>query len=160
MIADRRLVVLGTLTSFFPFSSPVAAAPCVTRVLFVCQMGSVKSAIAREELRREVKARGLSVEVQSRGLTPADHVTPIMAERLAKDGINPKADPLRRFSPADAANSDITIAFDEAAGARGLEHARVWRSPSWDEDYDKAKKTMDRNIGVLAAELAKRPCAK
>lgn len=160
MRADRRFVLLGLATSFIPVP-PASAKPCATtRVLFVCQMGTVNSAIAREELRQAVKARGLPVEVQSRGLTPADHVTPEMARRLKQDGINPKADPLRRFSPADAADADITIAFDDAAKAPGLEHARAWHSPSWTDDYDHAKRTMDGHIAGLTAELAKRPCVK
>ena len=149
-------------------SSPARAAekPCVvTRVLFVCPLGVVKSAIAREELRRIAKARGLSVQVQSRGVEPPkDHpendISPALAAHLKEEGINPFADPLRRFSREDAHRADIVIAFDEAAGAPGLEQARVWKSPSWNGQYTEAKAALSQNLQTLADELAVRPCAR
>lgn len=162
MVPDRRRIALslGAISFLLP-SVCATAKPCtVTRVLFICPKGSVKSAIAREELRRLAKARGLAVEVQSRGISPENDITPTLAKNLRKEGINPLADPIRRFSPEDATRSDITIAFDEAATAPGLERARVWHSPSWMEDYGNAKRTMDGRIKNLADELAKRPCQK
>lgn len=158
---DRRGFTSMLLAAGLACSLPAGAAakPCNrTRVLFVCPMGSVKSAIAREELRRAVRQRGLNVEVQSRGLTPADDVTPELAARLKKEGIDPKTDPLRRFTPQDARQADITIAFDEAAKAPGLEDARPWHSPSWISDYPNAKQTMDQHIAQLTDELSRRSC--
>ncbi len=158
---DRRRIALVLLAAGGVWAVPglAEATPCApVRVLFVCPMGSVKSAIAREELRRAVKERGLKVEVQSRGLTPADDVTPELAARLKKEGIDPKADPLRRFTPQDARQADITIAFDEAAKAPGLEHARPWHSPSWLSDYANAKQVMDQHIAQLTEELSQRSC--
>ena len=154
-----RRVLLGGLGALALPMPGWAAKPCrVTRVLFVCQKGSVKSAIAREELRREVKVRGLAVEVQSRGISPANDISPGLATHLKAEGINPLADPIRRFTKADAERSDLTIAFDEAVSAPGLEHARKWHSPSWNDDYANAKAVMDSRIPALADELAKRPC--
>jgi len=149
-------------------SSPAGAAekPCaVTRVLFVCPLGVVKSAIAREELRRIVKARGLSVQIQSRGVEPPkDHpendISPALAAHLKEDGIDPFADPLRRFSREDARRADIVIAFDEAAAAPGLEQARAWKSPSWNSQHAQAKAALSQNLQTLADELAVRPCAR
>jgi protein-tyrosine-phosphatase len=161
MTTDRRQFNLGLAASVSCFPSLAQAAPCAkTHVLFVCPMGSVKSAIAREELRRAVKARGLPVEVQSRGLTPTNDISPALAAHLRDEGINPLADPLRRFTRADPAKADITIAFDEAGKAAGLEHARVWNSPSWNDDYAHAKAVMDQRIAKLTDELAQRPCIK
>jgi len=134
----------------------------VTRVLFVCPLGVVKSAIAREQLRRIAKARGLSVQVRSRGIEPpaipANDISPGLTAHLREEGIDLFADPLRHFARADAERADIVIAFDEAAEAPGLEHARKWHSPSWNDDYANAKAKMDERIPVLADELAKRPC--
>jgi protein-tyrosine-phosphatase len=160
MIFDRRRFGHLLAATGLAHSLPAAARPCATKVLFVCPMGSVKSAIAREKLRRIVKARGLAVEVQSRGLTPANDISPGLAAHLKGEGIDPLADPLRRFTPADAVHADITIAFDEAATAPGLERARAWHSPSWNDDYAHAKAVMDGHIGEFADELSKRPCAK
>lgn len=160
MLCDRRSLVCSLATFSLAYASPSRAAkPCrATKVLFVCQMGSVKSAIAREQLRRIVKERGLPVEVQSRGLTPANDITPELASHLKTEGINPLADPLRRFTPADAARADLSIAFDDAAKAPGLERARLWHSPSWTDDYAHAKTVMDWHIGELADELSRHPC--
>ena len=161
MTSDRRNFVLGLAAGVSWFPASAKAEPCAaTRVLFVCPMGSVKSAIAREELRRAVKARGLPVMVQSRGLTPTNDISPALAAHLRDDGINPLADPLRRFTKADTEKADITIAFDEAAKAPGLEQATVWNSPSWNDDYAHAKETMDQRITKLTDELAQRPCTK
>ena len=150
--------------AFFPF--PAGAADCtVTRVLFVCPLGVVKSAIAREELRRIAKARGLSVQVQSRGVAPPkDHpendISPALAAHLKQEGIDPFSDPLRRFTRQDARRADIVIAFDEAAAAPGLEQARAWKSPSWNDQYEQAKAALSQNMQALTDELATRPCRR
>ena len=158
LLSNRRFVLTGLALLAAP-TSAYAANPCwVPRVLFVCPMGSVKSAIAREKLRREAKARGLALEVHSRGVKPALDISPGLAAHLREEGIDPLADPLRQFTKADADRADITIAFDEAASAPGLEHARKWHSPSWNNDYANAKATMDQHIPALADELAKRTC--
>jgi len=158
LLSNRRFVLTGLAVLAFP-ASAYAANPCwVPRVLFVCPMGSVKSAIAREKLRREAKARGLALEVHSRGVKPALDISPGLAAHLRDEGIDPLADPLRQFTRADADRADITIAFDEAASAPGLEHARKWHSPSWNDDYANAKAVMDQRIPALADELAKRNC--
>jgi protein-tyrosine-phosphatase len=166
MIVHRRhfLQTSAAAVALSPF--PAGAADCaVTRVLFVCPLGVVKSAIAREELRRIAKARGLSVQVQSRGVAPPkDHpendISPALAAHLKEQGIDPFADPLRRFTPQDARQADIVIAFDEASAAPGLERARAWKSPSWNDQYEQAKAALSQNMQVLTDELAARPCRR
>jgi protein-tyrosine-phosphatase len=168
MTVHRRHFLQTATAAIAVLSSPVSAAekPCVvTRVLFVCPLGVVKSAIAREELRRIAKSRGLAIQVQSRGVEPPkDHpendISPALAAHLREEGIDPFADPLRRLSRADVRQADITIAFDEAAAAPGLEQARAWKSPSWNNQYPEAKTALSRNIQALADELAARPCRR
>jgi protein-tyrosine-phosphatase len=138
----------------------LAAAACPARkVLFVCPAGTVKSAIAREALRKRAAALAIPVDVRSRGLSIEDHLYPELAERLDADGLTPSAEPARPLAPADARWADIVIAFDEAASAPGLARARAWRTPSWNADYDRAKTDLDQRLDVLLTELAKRPCA-
>lgn len=165
---NRRgfLQIAGTATAAFLFTpmAGAAAKPCaMTRVLFVCPLGVVQSAIAREELRRVAKARGLSVQVRSRGIDPPKihpegDISPGLAAHLREKNIDPFADPLRRFSKTDPTHADITIAFNDAARAPGLEQARVWKSPSWNDQYPEAEQALSRNIEALADEIAKRPC--
>jgi len=127
-------------------------------VLFVCPAGSVKSAIAREELKQRAKLRNIPVKAESRGIHPENHISSLLAERLKRDGINPLADPLQRFTPADAQQADIVIAFDDAAGAPGLEKARRWRVAAWNSQYDDAKSDTLENVDRLLHELSQRTC--
>src|SRR5258708_29316851 len=154
---SRRKVVLCSLA--VPFGAPAWAKPCdPTRVLFVCPAGSVKSALAREELRRMAKLRNIPVTVVSRGIHPENHISSLLAQRLKRDGIDPLADPLLRFTPEDANKANITIAFDEAAQAPGLEKARTWQVAAWNSQHDDAKTDTVGNVNRLLHELFKRPC--
>ena len=98
------------------------------------------------------------MDVQSRGVTPEDHISPGLAARLRADGIDPTAEPLRRLEPGDAVHADIVIAFDEAAQAPGLEQARAWDIPSWNSQYDGARAALAPKIEALLDEVAVRPC--
>ncbi len=154
-LASRRgIVALGLFLLVRPLAA--AAAPCrEPRVLFVCPVGTVKSAIAREELKRRAAARGIAVRVSSRGVSPADHVSPELASRLKADGIDTLAEPLRALAPADIAGADVVIAFDEAAQAPGLERARLWDVPSWNSQYDAAKASLLPKVDGLLDEFAR-----
>lgn len=155
MPISRRILILGAVAApTLPFS---AYADCgATKVLFVCPAGTVKSAIAREALRKAAHDSSIPLVVQSRGISPEDHVSPVLAARLKADGLNPAAEPALRFAAADALQSDIVIAFDEAASAPGLEQARAWTTPSWSGDYDRAKADLKTRLDLLLAELAQR----
>jgi protein-tyrosine-phosphatase len=130
---------------------PTACRPAA--VLFVCPAGTVKSAIAREMLKRRAAAAGVTVEVRSRGVTPEDHVSPALAARLRADGLDPAAEAVGRLAAGDAAQADIVVAFDEAADAPELRGARAWRTPSWNADYDAAKADLEARLDALVAEL-------
>ena len=152
---DRRLVVLGWLLA----PVPAFAAPCkAPRILFVCPAGSVKSAIAREELKKIAKSQGIRVHAESRGINPENHVSSSLAQHLRMDGIDPRAEPLRRFTPEDTKRADIVVAFDQAAGAPGLEAARRWQIASWNSQYDDAKSDTLKNVRQLLYEIKQRQC--
>jgi len=157
---SRRSLAIGLAL----FAGPAAAKapPCApTSVLFVCPAGTVKSAIARETLKRRAARAGVAVRVASRGVHPEDHVSPALKASLLADGIDPAAEPLRAFEPQDAAGADIVIAFDEAAKAPGLEGARIWDVPSLNSRYPEAKAALASKIDDLLAELRVRegrPC--
>lgn len=152
----RRFLLVALL--LIP-AAAATAAPCrPPRVLFVCPVGTVKSAIARDALKHRAAARGVAVEVQSRGVAPADHMTPALLAQLQADGIDPRAEPLRALQPVDIAHADVVVAFEEAAQAAGMAQARVWDIPSWKEDYAGARAAQQPKIDALVEELAKRPC--
>ena len=158
LILNRRGVALGLL--LLAGGRSVHAAPCSPpTVLFVCPAGSVKSAIAREMLKRRAAERRVSISVTSRGIHVEDHLSPGLRASLLADGIDPTAEPLRGLEPRDAAHADILIAFEEAALAPGLAQARVWDIPSWNSRYAEAKAATSSNIEALLDELGRRPCA-
>jgi protein-tyrosine-phosphatase len=157
MMISRRVVAFSGFIA--PLTTTAWAKPCaVARVLFVCPAGTVKSAIAREELRRVAKMRGISVVAESRGIHPENHISPLLAQRLKQDGIDPLADPLRTFTPEEAGHADIVVAFDDAAAAPGLEKARKWQVAAWNTQYDDAKSDTLENIDRLVHELSLRSC--
>ena len=154
---NRRDVALGLL--LLAGSRAAQAAPCpAPTVLFVCPAGTVKSAIAREMLKRRAAERGAPVRVISRGVHPEDHVSPGLRASLLADGIDPAAEPLAVLEPQDVTHADIVIVFDEAAQAPGMAQARAWDIPSWNSQYAQARAAMAPKIDALLDELAGRPC--
>jgi len=152
MRPDRRLL----LTLPLMLAAAPAAATCRRPiVLFVCPAGTVKSAIARETLKRRAAATGLALDVHSRGIAPEDHVSPDLAQRLRADGIDPAAEPVLAVTATDVARADVVVAFDGAAEAPVMKGARAWVTPSWNADYDTAKADLDRRLDGLVAELAR-----
>lgn len=156
----RRSVIFGL--GFALVSQFAIAAACPVRVLFVCPAGSVKSAIAREALKRRAAEAGLAVAVSSRGVHPEDHVTPTLAANLRTDGLDPAAEPLRALAPADVAQAELVVAFDAASDEPMLRSARAWKTPSWNDHYAEAKADLDDRLTALLTELkarGARPCA-
>jgi protein-tyrosine-phosphatase len=119
----------------------------------------VKSAIARETLRKSAATAGVQVSVSSRGIHPEDHVSPALAGSLQADGIDPTAEPARALSDTDVSGADIVIVFDEAANAPGLRKARAWDVPSWNSNYPAAKAALAERIDGLIVELRSRQAA-
>lgn len=157
-LLDRRTILSGLALLPLAWSGSAGAACPEPDVLFICPSGTVKSAIARELLKRRATERGVAVHVWSRGLKIADHVTPELAARLKADGLDPRAEPPRPLTPADLTHTDIVVAFDEAARAPGLEHARVWDIPGFLADYDAAKAGLAARIEHLLDELQAPRC--
>jgi protein-tyrosine-phosphatase len=151
MRPDRRL--LFSLPLIFA-GAPAIAACRPPVVLFVCPAGTVKSAIARETLKQRAAAKGLPLEVRSRGIAPENHVSPELARRLRADGIDPAAEPARAVTAADVAGADVVVAFDEAADAPVMKGSRAWATPSWNGNYDAARSDLDQRLDGLIAELA------
>lgn len=158
MITRRELIaVIAVAVST---RSRAAEAPAVKRgspprVLFICQFGSVKSAIARELFRRRAAERHISVVANSRGLTPQEHASAKLLKELRKDGIDPGADPLRKLERVDIERADLIILFDAPPPGLGLEIARDWSDlGSFNDHYQKTKVDLERRIDGLLDEVA------
>lgn len=151
---SRRTAILSAAATLVAAKAPVKRP---SRVLFVCQKGTVKSAIARELMREQAKARWIPLRVQSRGITPAEGASPEVAAALIRDGIAVKREPLRALTKADAAWADLVVYFDPLPFAVTGKDLRDWRdTPSVNTSYDEALGVIRSRISALLDELAAR----
>lgn len=109
---SRRSALVGIVSAATGCASPTGPNANPTKVLFVCQAGTVKSAIAREELRRLAATRGIAVLVESRGISPEDHVSPGLGQSLKVNRIDVRRETIRRLTTADLAASDVIVVFN------------------------------------------------
>jgi protein-tyrosine-phosphatase len=159
IVSRRKLILSGAALALTPTSQAAACDP--VRVLFVCPAGSVKSAIAREALKRLAAGERVPVSVASRGLVPEDHVSAALAANLKNDGLDVGAEPLRKLGQSDVSEAHIIVAFDAASDEPILRSARSWKTPSWNEQYTAAKTDLDARLTGLMAEikaLGLQPC--
>lgn len=112
--SQSRRAVLATL-----LLAPLAALPGIAiarphapRVLFICQFGSVKSAISRELFRRRAAERGIAAIAVSRGIQPESHLDPHLRDLLAGQGIDPARDGQHKLSRGDLRRADYTVLLD------------------------------------------------
>lgn len=143
-----------------PLPALASTTPCNPQeIVFVCRFGTVKSPIAREHFRRRAAERGLAVKVQSRGLTPEDHISAKLSAALRADRIDPRGEPIVVLSNADLTGNRLVVAFDPPSADARLKGARDWSDlPSMNADYDKARADLVGRIDRLLDELAAKPC--
>ena len=155
MILSRRSTIAFVLIGLLG-TLPVAAQRKLPRVLFVCQFGSVKSAIAREMLRTRAAARGLQVETFSRGITPEAHMAPALAAALMVEGIDAERQPLTALSAQDFARADIVIRFDPIPATFRVPKSLDWSdtgsfNSNWQAERTRLVVRIDALIDTLAA---------
>lgn len=133
---------------------PQAAPP---KILFVCQAGTAKSAIAREMFKKRAKERGIDVDVFSRGLVIEDHLSPELKQNLRDDGINTNAEPALALKPADWAAADILVNFNPLPASVKHNDIRDWTDvPSVNDDYTNARMILDKRIEALLTEISRK----
>ena len=157
MVLDRRSLLYGAgIFALIPRLGTAAPAKRSPRILFVCQFGTVKSPIARELLKRRAAERHIVVQVAARGITPEQHITPELLERLGREGINPAAEPLKKLGPEDVAAADLVIAFDKLPTDYHPHALEDWSDlPSMLKDYEHARVVLDARITTLLDHLAR-----
>lgn len=155
--ASRRTLLFAAMSAGLCTVAGCAHQPnTAPTVLFVCRYGTVKSAVARELLRRNARARGVAVTVMSRGIEPADHMTDPLKRRLQTDAIDPTRDIVTRLDAETLAGVDIVVLFDSLPPGFSRADARNWSDmPSMNEDYDRAREFLDPRIDALLAEVAR-----
>ncbi|WP_294120333.1 hypothetical protein [Sphingomonas sp.] len=153
---DRRTLLSALLAAAIANPVTGAARPShPTKILFVCQYGSVKSPIARELLKRRAAQLGIKVDVRARGITPERHLPEETRRSLASEGIDPTAEPLRQLAAADIERADMVIFFDKLPPGYVPKHSRDWTDlPSIVNDYRAARLSLDQRIDRLLNELS------
>lgn len=157
ILIGRRAVSIGLfLAANRAFAASLPCAP--PQILFVCPAGTVKSAIAREFLRKRAAERNMVIRVESRGIHTEDHASAALAEKLKAEGINTRSEIARDMQPGDLARADVVIAFDYAAKAPGMERSEAWDIPSWNENYAGAKAALLPKVDALLDRIRSTPC--
>ena len=154
----RRGMILGLLTGLGIAATGVSAkARQQPRVLFICQYGTAKSAIAREMFRQRARERGIDVSAFSRGITPEEHVSPALREHLIADGIDSAREAVQVLTVQDLRAADIIIAFNILPHHFGRVRLRDWSaSPSMNDAYPLARADFIRRIDGLLDIIARR----
>ena len=151
-LLHRRQLIAGSLLVIVGAAIPPArsASRMPPRVLFICQFGTVKSAIARELLKRRAAARGISVIVSSRGITPEAHLAPSTRSQLLAEGIDLDGERLQKLRRADLGNADLVVAFNPLPASMRKKGLRDWSAvPSVNDTYSLARADLDRRIDQL-----------
>ncbi len=154
---DRRKVLTISLAALSIAAIPttLSASKRPPRVLFICQFGTAKSAIARELFKRRAAQRGIAVAVFSRGITPAPHLAASTRDQLTGEGINLNGEAVRRLRSTDLRAADIVVAFDPLPATMHPTAVRDWAAvPSVNETYTLARADLDRRIDLLLDQLA------
>jgi protein-tyrosine-phosphatase len=131
------------------------------KILFVCQAGTAKSAIAREIFRRKAALAGIDVDVFSRGILIEDHVSPELREKLDADRLDTLSERAEVLLPADASAAHILVKFNPLPATIRHSDIRDWTdTPSVNDDYSNARRVMDQRIDALIAEIGMRQRGK
>ena len=147
-----RHAFLPSLLALSVVLIPSAAAPqrSPPSVLFICQFGTAKSAIAREVFRRRARERGIEATTFSRGITPEEHVSPALRQRLEADGVDSTRDGLHRLSKEDLKAADIVVTFNPLPAGMHRTHTLDWSAlPSMNDAYPLARANLQRRIDHL-----------
>ena len=124
-------------------------------VLFVCQYGSVKSAITRELFRRRALERDVQVTAMSRGIALESHLAPQLRATLAADGIDPERDGRHQLSKADLRHADMTVLLDPLPKDWTARRIHDWTDiRSFNQFYETEKPRVLARIDQLLDEIA------
>ena len=154
-LADRRGFVGLSLAALMVSAQPGLARMRGPLVLFVCQFGSVKSAVARELFRRRAAARAVPATAFSRGITPEAHISDSLRAALVIEGVNIENEPIRQLHPKDLANADLTVLFDPLPCGLKARRVHDWTDTgSLNQAYQTERPRLLARIEALLDELS------
>lgn len=154
----RAIIIAGALAvaGFSPARAALAAGDR-PRILFICQFGTARSPTAREVMKRHAAERGFAVDVISRGITPEDHLSAEVHDKLLAMGIDRNAEAVQPLGGGDLASADIVVLLNKLSVPIVHANVRDWSDlPSMGEDFGNAMAALHRRVAALADEISPR----
>jgi protein-tyrosine-phosphatase len=151
----RFVLIIVALTLMSPGAG--RASTNVPTVLFVCDAGTAKSAIARELFRKRARERGIAVTAFSRGLQIEDHISLPLKARLETEGIDSRLDGFAVLSADDVRAADLVVTFTKLPKVYRPRKMLDWTAlPSVNDAWPAARAELTERIeGLLDAIEAK-----
>jgi len=150
-VAKCLLIILG-LTSGATYAQDKQS------ILFVCEHGAARSAIAAAYFNKIAKEKGLNYEAHFRGTDPQDSLSPGARIGLVRDGFN-----IAKMKPTVVSESDIkqaaqVITFDCKLPANtNPKNLERWDGiPPISESYDIARDQIEAKVRALVHQLVKK----
>ena len=151
---NRRSVVCGAVILVALSASVAATARKIPQVLFICQSGSVKSAVTRELFRKAAIARSIAVAAYSRGIIIEAHLSPALKAALASEGIDPEREPLHKLERADLRRADVTVLFDPLPMGMRARRVHDWTDTgSFNQSFAIERPRLVARINALLDEI-------
>jgi hypothetical protein len=161
MIRHRIALLAAAVALTAPLAAQGRTRPArdSATVVFVCEHGTVKSALALALFRKIAAERALPVRAISRGTAPDTALPPFMRSGLQQDGLSLGAFTPTRLDASDLASAILVVSFDQPVVTRtvgGKVPLKVWDGlPAVSTDYAVARDSMRVRIGALVDSLAR-----
>jgi arsenate reductase len=148
------LVVLGLQ---LPTAS-IAATPATetTKVVFVCEHGSVKSLIAASYFNRSAQARGLPYRAVARGTAPEPHVPRSVQKGLRAIEVDASSYVPKLFQASDVEGASLVVSFDQDIArivGKRVRHLKWDNLPAVLADYARGRDSIVEHVDALIEAL-------
>jgi protein-tyrosine-phosphatase len=129
------------------------------KVVFVCEHGAAKSVLAKAELERVAKEKGLVLEVISRGTVPDAEMSAGVRKGLLGDGVDLGTAKPVKLSAQDLEGAAAVVSFGPDLTEwmpKGSKTVDWSATPSPSKGYAEARDYIRKRMEELLADLAKR----
>ena len=133
-----------------------------TRVVFVCEHGSVKSMIAATLFNRLAAERGLAARAVSRGTRPDSVIPQLVRDGLHADGADIGDVRPRGFGAAEARTASLLVTFDVElpSPVAGVPLRRWDGTPSVMKAYPLGRAAIASRVRTLVSELERQSAGR
>jgi protein-tyrosine-phosphatase len=133
--------------------------PDTSRVVFVCEHGTVKSLVAMSYFNRGAEELHLPYRAIARGTNPDSTVPPVVREGLKNAGFDLSRFAPHRFTARDLDGAGLVVSFDQdiSAVVNGRVAHRKWDGlPAVSENFGAGRDAIAVRIDSLLRHLAER----